>query len=364
MHYSNLTDSSNIIKHKWVRWENPSVADSAAQDEVIEISETTFKRRRQMYGALDKFSTFSWDNQDAFRNYGAFIINEKREDLKFYNGPSFSNEYSSPQFSTFTNLSGITFKTQQISFKIGVYWITIEDYRRFLNWLNPYTISNLVFSFNSDYCYQVKLASIADSIRYVIGSEGTNPCYYTEMTLTFDIQGEPCARKVSSLNLTNDNTSGSSIKDGNEANNIYSDLDTPFKYSFKLSTAGAESNSTTLELKIKKGDQSMILFTIGLQNLYRSDQILDFEYDSQSGLVYYQMGVNDAKQVLNKLNNINGQQLVRSLTVNKMVFPGRFTTSSNIDSNIANYTFELTSSNAQYAILDKSIECYLRTNII
>ena len=57
-----------------------------------------------------------------FANFGAFIINEKKGSLKFYNGPSFKNNYSKPQFQDgYTNLTGVTFETQTISFTIGIY---------------------------------------------------------------------------------------------------------------------------------------------------------------------------------------------------------------------------------------------------
>ena len=58
---------------------------------------------------------------NMFNEFGAFIINEKKGSLKLYNGPSFKNNYSKPQFQDgYTNLTGITFDTQTISFTIGV----------------------------------------------------------------------------------------------------------------------------------------------------------------------------------------------------------------------------------------------------
>ena len=54
--------------------------------------------------------------------------------LKFYNGPSFTNEYSKPKFSaTGSNLTGISFSTQTISFQVGAYWLTEAEYREFIN---------------------------------------------------------------------------------------------------------------------------------------------------------------------------------------------------------------------------------------
>ena len=57
-----------------------------------------------------------------FAEFGAFIINEKKGSLKMYNGASFSNNYTKQQYQDgYTNLSGVSFNTQQITFTIGVY---------------------------------------------------------------------------------------------------------------------------------------------------------------------------------------------------------------------------------------------------
>jgi hypothetical protein len=100
---------------------------------ITNISNTTRQRRQQIKSLQDEFCTFSWGGEDAFENFGAFIINDKKGSLKFYNGPGFSNEYVKPQFDTTGGfLQGVTFNKQQISFNIGVYWISIEDYRKLL----------------------------------------------------------------------------------------------------------------------------------------------------------------------------------------------------------------------------------------
>ena len=358
MSYFTNINAFNTIKHKWSEWKDSTTASTAMLDEGIEITQETYKRRRQLCGALDKFCTFKWNGLDAFKTFGAFIINDK-EDLKFYNGPSFSNEYNSPQFSNTTTLSGITFKTQQISFKIGVYWISIEDYRAFLNWLSPYVISNLSFGFNQRYSYQVKLASIADSVRYVVGREGEDFRYYTELTLTFDIQGDSCARENISAHL-GDNNPYALIP----AHEDTSDLDVPFKFSFELATATLKSNFTTITLSLLNGSDTLLqLFSIQLQNLYLSNQTLPFEYDSQSGLIYYKLGGSDFNQVLNKMNNINGQQVVKSMTVNKVMLPGRFTTTS-WSTNLSTYKFKIDNTSSDFTIQNPQLECYFRTNII
>ena len=48
------------------------------------ISNITLERRNQIKGRLDNFATFMWRGENAFDICGAFIIADKRGDLKFY----------------------------------------------------------------------------------------------------------------------------------------------------------------------------------------------------------------------------------------------------------------------------------------
>ena len=85
-------------------------------------SPKTIEMRRRIRTLQDEFMTFSWGGYDAFENFGAFIINDKKGSLKFYNGPDFSNEYSKPQFDASAgDLQGVSFNKQTISFTIGIY---------------------------------------------------------------------------------------------------------------------------------------------------------------------------------------------------------------------------------------------------
>ena len=155
-------------------------------------------KRAALGARLDQYCRFYWRNVDAFEQFGAFIIN--KNDLKFYNGASYTNNYTKPQFeSAAGTLTGVTFSTAKITFSIGVYWFSEEEYRKLIYWLHPYEISDLAFDYDPLHIYLVKLASIGDSnIRSIVGYETTKdgkaePRYYTELKLTFDIQGESCA---------------------------------------------------------------------------------------------------------------------------------------------------------------------------
>lgn len=99
---------------------------------------------------LDEYAKFYWAGHDMWADYHAFIINESKGSLKFYNGPSFSNNYTKPQFETGSpRFTGATFNTQQISFTIGVYAVTEELYRKLIYILHPYEISDLIFGFDT-----------------------------------------------------------------------------------------------------------------------------------------------------------------------------------------------------------------------
>ena len=370
-------------------WTSHAGGVESFNDEKIEISNTTFNKRKQLSHLIDEFTDFTWDGLDAFRNFGAFIINEKRESLKFYNGPSFTNEYTNPQFDRSNIFTGVTFKSQQISFKIGVYWISIEDYRKLLNWLNPYVIGNLVFDFNRDYSYQVKLASREDSTRYIVGREDNEPRYYTEMTLSFDVQGVPCARMNISQNwivkLTNTEVKISpNVGKDNIEKTWASDLEFPFKITMGLNLqqiAGKNFNLTMGVYHKNGGEVVRTLFNIGLQNLPKKDGLEMFlEYDSESGLLYEKIGDDSAYNVLNRLNNINGEQIVQYMNVNKFNFPGLLDCP---DFNLSDYEIRILTTGGNLVINDiiaqtttqdsngnditnykVNFEAYSRTNVI
>lgn len=162
------------------------------------LTSETKSKRTALGARLDQYCRFYWRNVDAFEQFGAFIIN--KNDLKFYNGATYTNNYTKPQFeSAAGTLIGVTFSTAKITFSIGVYWFSEEEYRKLIYWLHPYEISDLAFDYDPLHIYLVKLASIGDSnTRSIVGYETTadgkaEPRYYTELKLTFDIQGESCA---------------------------------------------------------------------------------------------------------------------------------------------------------------------------
>ena len=277
---------------------------------------------------LDNYAKFYWDDE-PMTNYHAFIINEKKGSLKFYNGPSFSNNYTKPQFeSASTRFSGVTFNTQQITFTIAVYAVTIEEYRQLIYKLHPYTIANLIFGFDDKWRYIVKLAKREDSTRYIIGKNSNNKdLYYTELKLTFEVQGDAVAHSVTELdyNVSNGETGAqdSSKVITFQKNGIYSksDLETPFLLTFNVSEF-TDSLSTVHAVIQSENEHTLDLFNISFTNLNNEESCL-LEYNSQTGDLCLLVG-NDRKVITLLTTYTSGKRIISSITTNKVMLPGSF----------------------------------------
>lgn len=372
----------------------------------LTLSDTTKNKRKQIKSLQDEFMTFSWGGYDAFENFGAFIINDKNGSLTFYNGPGFSNEYSKPQFdSSGGDLQGVSFNKQTISFTIGVYWISIEHYRLMLNWLNPLDTNYLIFGFNPNYRYNVKLSKLGDSIKWVVGKENGKPMYYTEIKLTFDVQGTPCAKGVNSYEFEewqsreNDNKLIRETKLSNtfmtSTNFILSDLPTPIDISLPFMLQDNDLGESIdpieysksyiyhIELSAKYTDTEtnstdiLSLFSIDLKNLTISKTNplkLNIRYNSETSLLFLTYG-NSNEKILSLLNiNDIGEKIIDNYSANKFFIPGQF---DYPNFNYENMILELSVwkydssnnhkqvSNSFLAQLNEGkIICYPRTNII
>ena len=378
-------------------------------------SNLTTKPRELLKKQMDNFATFVWRGVKSFDTYGAFIINNKNS-LKFYNGPSFTNEYSKPKFSsTGSNLTGISFSTQTISFQVGAYWLTEAEYREFINWLNPYEISYLGFDFEDKYDYLVKLSKIGDSTRYIIGrNENNEPCYYTELNLTFEVQGEACARARYGYEFkigSTDNKTKRLTIDSDITDYITSDLNFPFVLNASIIPI-IDSNNTTSEPSIKadlieysQGQEltRFSLFNIIFQDLaevkkwtndtdgnftnVEKEKIddtyglynfevpvdenigrptLNIRYDSESGLLFLKVGESTEK-ILSLVNSINGVKIVNNFNASKCKLPGRFTKPDIANTKYSEYVIEVTINDAEFPTNNNeavNISAYARTNLI
>lgn len=374
-------------------------------------SNLTTKPRELLKKQMDDFATFVWRGVKSFDTYGAFIINNKNS-LKFYNGPSFTNEYSKPKFSsTGSNLTGISFSTQTISFQVGAYWLTEAEYREFINWLNPYEISYLGFDFEDKYDYLVKLSKIGDSTRYIVGrNENNEPCYYTELNLTFEVQGEACARARYGYEFEfNEDTPtkkwlkiSSKLLDSNGVEKpnpqyLTSDLNFPFILNTSIIPT-IDSNNTALNVNIQANlieysqGQELTRFSLfnvsfqGLKDIQKWTQkitneqgisetefiektkinntygldaltnpadenigrpVLNIRYDSESGLLFLKVGESTEK-ILSLVNSINGVKIVNNFHTSKCKLPGRFTKPDVVNTKYSEYVIEVTINNAEF----------------
>ena len=316
---------------------------------------------------LDDYAKFYWDDE-LMTNYHVFIINEKKGSLKFYNGPSFSNNYTKPQFeSASTRFSGVTFNTQQITFTIAVYAVTIEEYRQLIYKLHPYTIANLIFGFDDKWRYIVKLAKREDSTRYIIGKNSNNKdLYYTELKLTFEVQGDAVAHSVTELDYTvskGTDTQGTSkvITFEKNGTGIFSksDLETPFLLTFNISNF-TNSLSTVHAVIQSEGAHTLDLFNISFTNLNNKESCL-LEYNSQTGDLCLLVG-NDRKVITLLTTYTSGKRIISSITTNKIMLPGSFDgynwESIKIIIYYQNCNINLNASEGY------GINCYARTNLI
>lgn len=313
----------------------------------------------QVSPMLDKYATFRWDNEEMTL-YHTFIINEKNGSLKFYNGPSFSNNYTQSQFeSASSKFTGVTFKTQQISFTIAVYAITEELYRKLIYKLHPYTISNLSFGFEPNWRYVCKLSNISDSTRYIVGhytsdSGQTKELYYTELKLTFDIIGDAVAQSTQELGY-NDDLPGTFKFTGS------SELDTPFIFIFKINLSEVTETMPVVTLAIQDNKTSIQLFKIIFQNLTPNHDYT-FEYNSQTGDLCLVNG--DKRKIITMLTTFqSGNRIASFLETRPYLLTGTFN-----GGDFEGMTLKLSASDNLKVTTDWregcGINCYARRNLI
>lgn len=318
-----------------------------------------------------------------FEDFGCFIINDGNGSLKFYNGADFSNQYTKSQFSQANNiLLGIDFKQKTLPLKVGLYWFTIEEYQEFLNCIDAHVVNYLTFSFEPNYSYLVKISSIKDSPRYIVGhNEEGKTVYYTEMDLNWDLVGDNCVRSVhpyeynGTVNAENKTITWNFNSSGD--NQDKSLLDTPilFELPFRFLSTNA-----IIQLKAKYNDIEIPLFEISLQNLTFTSATattssetdgytLFIRYDSETGLLYNQKGDNDTWHLLNYQTNANtGKYLLNSGWAKKWKIPGVFS-APQLDSTAWQFVLTVNSVDLSFVttnspVVNTGITIYTRKNVI
>lgn len=272
----------------------------------IKLSNVTIAHRQQLKMGMDDFTGFTWRGVDAFKVFGAFIINNKNS-LKFYNGPTYSNEYTKPMFeSAAGQLTGVTFSQQKIDFTIGIYWISEEHYRQLIYWLHPYVIDSLTFDFEQDWYYQVKLASVENGNRYIVGTEIIDGkkvyMYYTEMKITFEVQGPNCIYRKEMYEFKNE--SGKLFYIDPEGHTSFNtNLPTSFQVTFDINLSDPSfdpriNTEGTYTVSLRYSDtnetddygillRSKKLFDITLKHLTYRGGTFSIKYDSETGLCFW-----------------------------------------------------------------------------
>lgn len=298
---------------------------------------------------LDKYAKFYWRGEDMWATYHTFITNNGSA-LKFVNGPSFSNEYSSPQYDhAMGNLTGVKFSRMQVTFPICSYGVTAAEYRSLVAAFGPYEIDYLAFDYDNKLCYLAKTIGMKDAVKTVIGQNSSGEdLYLVENNITFEIQGEQCAlaqrQYVWSIDSASDGiyvtvptiNSDDMLPTSEISFGIVGEiaLQIPSGGSLQelelyVTTAQQTSDITQMDLlchidfnKITSNWQNTQVDSASEQqqptSLLPIDHSLSFKYDSTSGLVFMQYGESDYKMLNLLLTNTYGEYLIKDMKTIKM----------------------------------------------
>ena len=323
----------------------------------LHLSDVTIKHRQQFRHGMDDFTGFTWRGVDAFQAFGAFIINNK-DTLKFYNGPTYSNEYTKPMFeSAAGQLTGVTFSQQKIDFTIGVYWISEDHYRQLIYWLHPYAVDTLTFDFEDNWYYQVKLASVENGIRYIVGTEidehGNKVyMYYTDMKVTFEVQGPNCVYRKEMYEFQQQADNRTWAVRSDHGLDFNTDLPTPLQVCFDINLKNINDDGTYTTSLVQGTN---VLFSITLEHLTKidpsdPDEYFSIKYDSETGLCFWSHGDSEYF-LLTRLSTLtDGNRFVDSLNSRSYLTEGCFN----------NPNFDI--HNIEFVFSDKETEGSARCN--
>lgn len=311
---------------------------------------------------LDKYAKFYWRGEDMWETYHTFITNNGSA-LKFVNGPSFSNEYSSPQYDhAMGNLTGVKFTRMQVSFSICTYGVTAAQYRSLIAALGPYEIDYLAFDYDDKLCYLAKTTGMKEAVKTIIGVDSdNNDLYMVENNITFEVQGEQCAlaqrqyvwtvpKNTTPYTITPiDNVTINMVKTEAVIDNwMLSKSEKPFSVVGEIRvTPISDEHECQLDLYITNKDKDVhqltnddmallchIEFnkittnwqntevnsnaTAQPQSFQDIDKSFSIKYDSVSGLIFMQYGESDYKVLNLLLTNTYGEYLIKNMSTTKM----------------------------------------------
>lgn len=351
---------------------------------ITNINNNTATKRTELKKRFDKFTTFKWGGHDMWDEFGAFLVNEKKGSLQFLNGPQFSNNYTNSQFGTTATLNGVKINTRKFTIQVALYWFSIQEYRKFINLFNPYVVNDIVFDHSPDWRYFVKPTSVPDSVKQVVGYEYNSATgqqeerYYTEVKLTFEVQGEIGVLANESYTLIGGTetttTEGKQRVFKINPQKIESDFATPMKWNIPIRPLESGSEDTiTLSLGARWHSSSSTnntidknLFTISLNNINtiigqpgEIGRVLNITYLSESGTLLWRVG-DTTTRLLSLTSNSNGERILKTLLTESFLLPGRIDY-NNFD--LSDIEFVIRYSGCVMKELP-TIESYARTNVI
>ena len=147
---------------------------------------------------MDEYLGFTF-NGKSLETFNGFIKNDF-EELAF-NMPTFSNSFVTPTYGNKPFYLGNTKEHRTFELDIVLNEITLDKYRRFLEWLGMDKKGVLKFDYNPNYGYDVKLDNIEKANFVVVPQRDTN-CdpsddkYIIEIPITFITTGDWAARWV------------------------------------------------------------------------------------------------------------------------------------------------------------------------
>ena len=314
--------------------------------------QTIEKEKQYLSRRLDKYAKFYWRGEDMWETYSTFIENNGSA-LKFVNGPSFSNEYSSPQYDhAMGNLTGVKFSRMQLNFTICTYGVTAAEYRSLIAALGPYEIDYLAFAYDDKLCYLAKTTGMKEAVKNVIGTNNNGEdLYLVENNITFEVQGEQCALAQRQYVWTfREQAPIGGYYKTSLPNPLPSELlpssEVPFGITSELTfLCNTTGDSSIVRLYIGLGDDVNFIVGEGSERIENADLLceiifnplstnwmntqnqntleqidreLSIKYDSVSGLIFLQYGDSDYKVLDLLLTNTYGSLIVNDITSTKM----------------------------------------------
>jgi len=213
----------------------------------------------------DRYLGFTYNdktlNMTAEADFYGFIENSGNE-LSFFNTPGFNNQFVVPQFGEKTIYTGNTKSNRVFNLKVQLDKISLHDYRKFLEWLNPDSQGTLVFDYNPNYGYEVKVQSVSNSEFHVLKKRNHNEdFYYADMSINFITVNDYAAKWVGNevyYPIPNPNPTGVSLVD----NEIYENFIEVNGNDFTFHNYHNLKNYFTIEfndsLLIKKGEEKLV----------------------------------------------------------------------------------------------------------